>query len=318
MVLRDLRTGKRQLLDGRRGPVHCVAFSPDGSTLAAGYEHSVLLWNLGTLTSRPLRLPTNGGYVDADSVAFSPDGRMLAAGFNDLPPGAVMVWDLYAHTRQLLPHHAGWVNFTSSLGASEQHDAYVNIVAFSPDGRTLASLGDGTVVLWSLRTHAWHGWAAHQGELDDLAFSPDGRTLATHSTLGRARLWDVRTGALLGSLDGDHTNASPKGVAFNPDGRILASAGGRGTVSLWEVGTRSQIGKPLNGQLGAVRSVEFSPNGRTLAAGGTADTVLWNGILWRDSSELKRMVCSLVVGNLTPSEWVELVPGITYRETCPK
>jgi len=107
-------------------------------------------------------------------------------------------------------------------------------------------------------------------------------------------------------------------VAFSPDGRTLASASDDNTLRLWDVHTDKQLGQPLRGHTDAVESVAFSPDGRTLASAGADRTVrLWEGILWTDFEDLKRMVCGLVVGNLTKDEWQELAPGLAYHTICP-
>jgi WD40 repeat protein len=106
-------------------------------------------------------------------------------------------------------------------------------------------------------------------------------------------------------------------VAFSPDGHTLVSAGGDETVRLWDVHGRKQLGAPLRYNAGHVYSVAVSPDGRTLATAGRDRTVrLWTGILWHDIPDLRKQVCKLVVGNLTPAEWDELVPDLTYRTTC--
>jgi WD40 repeat protein len=107
-----------------------------------------------------------------------------------------------------------------------------NSVAFSPDGKILASGNqDGTVGLWNVSTHRQVGTilTSHISPVESVAFSPDGRVLASAS------------GGTVGA----------------------------GTVQLWDVATRQQIGSPLTGGSGGVTSVAFSPDGTTLACGGT-------------------------------------------------
>jgi WD40 repeat protein len=90
------------------------------------------------------------------------------------------------------------------------------------------------------------------------------------------------------------------------------------TVRLWDVRSGVATGQLPPGSREAIVSLAFSPDGRTLASGDSGGPVrLWEGILWHDFSELRAMVCDLVVGNLTKSEWAELLPGIVYRTTCP-
>jgi WD40 repeat protein len=144
---------------------------------AGGYE--VFLWDLraGREKTR-FTMPGGNGAVQ---LAFSPDSRLLtAAGGSDRRAGPlpVMVWDVSRGKE--------WRSFDGGT-------AGVWSVAFSPDGRTLATGGsDGTLTLWELvsgrRRHLFQG---HENEIHSLAFSPDGRLLVAASTEAPVYVWDV-------------------------------------------------------------------------------------------------------------------------------
>jgi WD40 repeat protein len=106
-------------------------------------------------------------------------------------------------------------------------------------------------------------------------------------------------------------------VAFAPNGRTLVSAGADGTVRLWDVHEHRQLGRPLGSAGGRAVGVAVSPDGRTIASVQADGAVkLWLGVLWTDVADLRTLVCRRVVGDLSSSEWQELVPGLAYRPTC--
>jgi WD40 repeat protein len=119
----------------------------------------------------------------------------------------------------------------------------VDTAAFSPDGKTLATISnDLTARLWDLATHAQIGAPFGSG-VGAVAFSPDGKTLYTAGTDGTARLWDIATHAQIGPPLGNELSA----VAFSPDGKTLATSGADGT-RLWDI-------SPPNNLLDAVCAI---------------------------------------------------------------
>jgi WD40 repeat protein len=166
------------------------------------------------------------------------------------------------------------------------HQAMVFGVAFSPDGKRLASAGsDRTVILWDVGSRKpLATLKGHKDKVESVAFSPDGKRLASASDDKTVILWDVDSRKPLATLRG-HTDQI-FAVTFSPDGKQLASACRDKTVILWDVDSR-KARTTLRRHTEGVWSVAFSPDGKYLASGGRDNTV----ILWDlDSRKQKTLV----------------------------
>lgn len=296
------------------GSIRSVAFSPvDNSLVAsAGGHDSIKLWDLQENTVKTLT-----GHKDkVNSVAFSPDGKLLVSGSED---STIKIWDVSqwqnietrepitiqirspVHTVTFHPNgqllatsgrHAQLLDINNQTEvATLQHDEWVWVVAFSRDGRYLAT-DDGagtTVKVWDIQQRQIATiLGGHTADINFVKFSPDGRVLATSSWDGEVRLWSVSNWELRGTLHNNGTAA----IDFSADGRVLVSAGS-GEVTLWSVDNGEKV-VTLQGHTGWIRGVAFSSDGTLLASGGEGGMVRVQDLKSRLESTHPRNIVRLI------------------------
>jgi WD40 repeat protein len=262
-------------------PVYAIAISPNNRTLAAGSQESdIVLWDLHAPGAPHKDRALDVG-ATVNALAFSPNGRILASGIGGNPAslslsltaGAtnypVILWDL-ATAR---PFQIAKLRVPQDI---------VYSLAFTKDGRILATGDSNSVILWNLSrpdSPRRLNSILYGGPVSAVAFSRNDRTLAAVSPNGIGALWDVTDPArphrlaLLPNAGGGFNT-----VSFSPNGDVLAIASTHQTVTLWDV--TNPASPHLLGSLGysgSVDSVDFSPDGRTLAvAGANGTSTLWD------------------------------------------
>lgn len=273
VLLLDLTTGKEKarLVRTAKTPnsdsdnvINCLAFSPDGNTIAAGDWLGATIWNPATGKSTPLPRALDG-VGDVKSIAFSPDGKLLAIGVL----AGIEFWD--AKSNHLIRNTVG------SGGSA---------IAFSPDGKFLASAEGNN------RVHVWNAATAEQlaedhammGPLYDIAFSPDGKSLTSVGG-GGAKIWNVTTAGATTTLQqrvqlNGHM-AAVRQVAYSSDGRLIVTSSADASHKLWDASTgRIRATLVPHVPIGSIGNACFSPDGKQIAAGGMQKNktvvMLWN------------------------------------------
>ena len=281
-----------------------VAYAPDGSFVASGggYDSSVRLW----LAADGTPLGDFSVYPHAIlSVDVAPDEPYVAVGYivSGYPPGGVSaVWDTeleeelfttggcyvsFSPGGDMLASGGGGVNRYLSLtrvsDGFQRHSiytgSYIHDVAYSPDGRVVATAGsDNAVQLWDPATGSLiRTLTGHEDDVSAVAFSPDGVLLASgaggwddpgESTI---KVWRVSDGELLDTLEGHGEWVSA--LAFSPDGGVLVSSGRTGPtpkIKFWDIVT----GEMTRYYDDSALDIDFSPDGRYFTYGRSGGDVV--------------------------------------------
>jgi WD40 repeat protein len=240
-----------------------VAFTPDGKCLAHAGGATIRLWDIGTGAELP-----QSKAIQGTDVAFSADGRLMAT----MSANGPALWDVATgrNVRQFDKENTG-------------SDA---LLAYSPDGKTLASVGNA-LYLWDAATGKRRhkiepsstGNRNEHASYSALAFSPDGAHVAAfggrrHPTDTRAlNVYDTGTGKQVGRFQTTQCQGCHMVLAYAPDGKTLALADVDRDIVLWEVVTGKSRAR-LKGHHRFVESMAFARDGKRLASASADGTAL--------------------------------------------
>jgi len=255
-----------------------IVWSRDGKYLYIGtFDKGVAIYDV---VHKKL-FPLVGNNAEISALAMSPDGRTLAVGIaND---GSIRLWaieNIYPESEvTIFPAHGDKVFGYDVLE-----------LAFSPDGKSLASSGyDGKVIIWDVETgdmiKKFDVWSTDTWEIQntfkgdqtwDLSISTDGsKMISAGGGIHEANLWDIKTGKLLFKFDKE-TEGLAEAVSYDPNGKLVALGGGGGIVFLWDISTGNLIRELyIDNEFNGVSALAFNPNGTQIVSAGS-QVIIWN------------------------------------------
>ena len=282
-------------LEGHKFHVKQVAFSPDGNLLVSGAGNpapQLILWD--TKSGKKLRT-IDDMKVQLHALCFSPDGKLIArAGFGSPGlrifdaesgkpvlslPGQISVC-FSPNSKHFVTGAEGktatvWDVKTGKPLRTIQHSGQVADVAYSPDGKWVASTNGKKVRIWEAGSGD-EKWTleGHTRGVHHLCFSPNGNRLATASEDQTLKVWDMSTGRELLTIRGHLDRLSD--VCFSPDGEIIAGSSSDTTVRLWDSQNGQEI-RTYRGHTGTVLGLAYSPDGKQIASASSDGTVkIWD------------------------------------------
>lgn len=312
-------------LDTPAGNLWSLAFSPNGSLLAAGSQDGmVLVWDVKKGQAPLHTLGTGSNKVW--KLAFSPDGQTLASGNEG---GQLILWDVasgqayyrYRFTDEsdvtgiafspsgeqlYVSLHDGVIGYWGALGAKpsapaiSRTDNKIIQMALEDNGATLITTsGDKNLTFYSAATRRKLNRNISTGKpISYFALGPDGKTMLVGHEDGSLEEWDastpLRTGVLLPQYQDGVTH-----IAFSPDGKLIATASwDYESARLWDAATRRPVSPPLSGHI-----ITVSPDGRLMATAGCAqwtndECTQGRALLWEIDNQPR--VHTLLSGHTAP------------------
>ena len=273
-----------------REQLTCLAMSPDGKRLAAGYRgpdgHGALIWDFA---ARRVERTIRPELELILGIAFSPRGRWLACACSE----GVALFDAGEFQRRLFlrgdiptgvafsPDDQVLAIPAEKLGALRLWDVAVNrevavldcprangAVTFSPDGRYLIASNGDAVRLWTpWVTDEKITLTGHLGGIPGIAANREGTLLASAGKDRTVRIWDAASGRPIKSLF--DFSGPVQAVAFAPDGRRLVTAEFQDELRIWEIATAKAEPLPAPGLGRPLWTIEFTPDGRSFWAQGS-------------------------------------------------
>jgi WD40 repeat protein len=247
-------------------PINSFAFSPNGKLLAFGTKDGLINF-FDVRSGKKIKHLQESVQEEVNVVAFSPNGKILASGsrystepqFQNMSP--LYLWDVQSGKK---------------LKALQGHTNHVFALAFSPDGKILASGSDDkTIRLWEIPSgEIIKELEGHSHFVTSIVFHPKGNLLASGSWDKTVRLWDIHSAKEIKQLIG-HSHYITA-VTFSPNGKILASASWDKTVFLWDTESGEKLHR-LKEHSDFINTLAFNKEGSRLASGSRDSTIrLWD------------------------------------------